>query len=198
MINTSDVLEIRVHLEDGHVSRFVQSDPVIALKILEAINPNRLFTSPQLLIGSDYVLIAFQPRLVVRVDMITDLNPNWPLSANALNTREITQEEFETRCNPNREFQRLPSQERVAFGVCEMVNGDRVFLQTHKTGPQRQKLPLDAGILIQQVMTSDGLLARGRESGYIVLNPARMLRFTSYVGLQEMPANALAMRRLPD
>jgi len=197
-MNKPAVLEIHVYLENGNVIKFVQNDPVIALKILEAIHPNRLFSAPQLLIGSDHALTAFQPRLVVRVDLITDLNPNWPLSAGALNTREIAQEEFETRCHPNRDVQRLPSREIVVFGEWEMVNGERIFLQTHITGLEKKKLPMDVGIFIQQMMTSGGLLARGREAGYIVLNPACMLRFTSYVGLREMPANALPMSQLTD
>lgn len=192
------MLEIRIYLEDGHVTKFVQNDPVVARKILETIHPNRLFSASQLLIGSDHALTAFQPGLVVRVDLITDLDPNWPLPSGALDTREITEGEFETRCHPDRDIQRLTSQEIVVFGVWEMVNGGRIFLQTHMTGLEKKKLPMDAGIFIQQVMTSGGLLARGREAGYIVLNPARMLRFTSYVGLQEMPANALPMRQLID
>ena len=171
---------------------------MIARQILEAIHPNRLFSAPQFLIGSDHALTAFQPRLIVRVDLITDLDPDWPLSSGALNTQEITQEEFETRCHPDRDVLRLPSQEIVVFGVWEMVNGERVFLQTHMTGLEKKKLPMDVGMFIQQAMTSGGLLARGREAGYIILNPASLVRFTSYVGLREMPANALPMRRLPD
>jgi hypothetical protein len=197
-MNTPSALEMHVHLEDGHVARFVQDDPVVAQSILEAIQPNHLFTATQLLIGTDHALTAFQPRLVVRVDLITDLDPKWSSSSVALNTGEITEEEFEARCHPHRDVQRLPSLETVVFNVAEMINGERVFLQTHMTGLEKKKLPLDAGTFIQKVMTSGGLLARGRESGYIVLNPARMLRFTSYVGLQEMPANALPMRHLTD
>ena len=191
-------MEIRVYLEDGHVTKFVQNDPLVAREILEAIHPNHLFTAPQLLIGSDHVLTAFQPRLVVRVDLITDLDPSWSSASAALDTREITQDEFETRCHPDRDVQRLPSQEIVVFGVWEMVNGERVFLQTHMTGLEEKRLPVEVGLLIQKVMTSGGLLARGREAGYIILNPASLVRFTSYVGLREMPANALPMRRLPD
>jgi hypothetical protein len=191
-------LEIRVYLEDGHVDKFVQSDPVIARKILESIHPNRLFAAPQLLIGSDHVLTAFQPRLVLRLDLITDMEPIWSSSSASHNTREITEDEFKTRCHPYRDVQRLPSQEIVVFGVWEMENGGRVFLQTHMTGLEEKKLPVEVGLLIQKVMTSGGLLARGREAGYILLNPARMLRFTSYVGLQEMPVNALPMRQLTD
>ncbi len=197
-MNMPAVLEIRVHLEDGHVTEFVQNDPVVAQRILEAIQPNRLFTAPQLLIGSDHALTAFQPRLVVRLDLITDLDPRWSSSSVPLKTVEITEEEFETRCHPRRDVQRLPSREMVVFNVAEMINGDRIFLQTYMSGLEKRKLPTDVSTFIQQVMTSGGLLARGRASGYIVLNPARMLRFTSYVGLQEMPANALPMTQLAD
>lgn len=197
-MNTLAVLEIRVYLRDGHVTKFVQNDPEIARSILAAINPSRLFTAPQFLIGSDHALTAFQPSLIVRVDLITDMDPDWPLSSRALETQEITQEEFDIRCHPNRDVQRLSSQEIVVFGVWEMVNGDRVYLQTHMTGLEKKKLPMDVGIFIQQVMTSSGLLARGREGGYIILNPTSLVRFTSYVGLTEMPANALPMSRLPD
>jgi len=186
-------LEIRIHLEDGHITKYVQHDPEIAHEILEAIHPNRLFTSPQLLIGSDHALTAFQPRLVIRVDLLTDLEISWSSSSIAQQTQEISEDEFAMRCQPQRDVQRLPSQELVVFGVCEMTNGERIILQTHMTGLEKKKLPLEVGLFIQQVMTSSGLLARGREMGYIILNPARMLRFTSYVGRQEMPANAFPM-----
>lgn len=198
IIDTFAVLEIRIHLEGGHVIKFVQDDPGIAHDILEAIHPNKLFSTPQLLIGSDHVLTAFQPRLVIRVDVITELAPSWHSSVVALNTREITEDEFKTRCHPARDVQRLPSREFVVFGVWEMINGERIYLQTHMTGLEETQLPLEVSSLIQKVMTSGGLLARGREMGYIILNPTRMLRFTSYVGLREMPGNALPMRQLTD
>jgi hypothetical protein len=191
-LNTSAALEVRVHLKDGHVTRFVQNDPLIASQILEAIHPNHLFSAPQLLIGSEHSLTAFQPHMVVRMDLITNLDPSWS-SSDALNTREIAEEEFETRCHPHRDVQRLPSHERVVFRVWEMVNGQRIFLQTHMTGLEEKRLPLEVGLFVQQAMTSGGMLARGREAGYIILNPACMLRFTSYVGLREMPANAWPM-----
>jgi len=198
MTNTSAALETRVYLQDGHITRFVQEDPVIALKILESIHPSHLFTAPQLLIGSEHALTAFQPHLVVRVDLITDLEPSWVSSSVALNTREITADEFKSRCDPHSDFQSLPNHENVVFGVWEMINGERIHLQTHMTGLEEKMLPMEVGLLIQHVMNSGGLLARGRESGYILLNPTCMLRFTSYVGLREMPANALPMRRLID
>lgn len=197
-MNTPAVLEIRVHLEDGRITNYVQNDPAVAGKILEAIHPNRLFTAPQLLIGSDHALTAFQPGLILRVDLITDLEPSWSSSSAALNTREITEDEFDSRCHPFRDVQRLPSHEMVVFGVWEMVNGGRIYLQTHMTGLEKKKLPMDVGMFLQQTMNSGGLLARGRDVGYIILNPARLLRLTSYVGLQEMPANALPMRQLID
>jgi len=198
VMNTPAVLEIRVYLRNGHVARFVQTDALIARQILEAIHPHRLFTAPQLLIGSDHVLTAFQTSLVVRVDLITDLDHDWSLSSGILNTREITEIEFETRCHPDSDVHRLTSQEIVVFGVWEMANGERIFLQTHATDLEKRKLPTDVGLFMQQVMTSGALLARGQEAGYIVLNPASLMRFTSYVGLRELPANALPMRQITD
>lgn len=166
---------------------------MIACKILEAIHPHHLFTAPQLLIGSGHVLTAFQPRLVVRVDLITEIKPSWSSLSVALNTREITEDEFEARCHPYREIQRLANQEIVVFSVWEMVNGECIFLQTHLTGLEEKRLPVEVGLLVEKAMISGGLLARGREVDYIILNPTRVLRFTSYVGLQEMPVNALPM-----
>ena len=189
-------MEIRVHLEDGHVTTFIQDDPLIANNILEAIQPHHLYLTPQLLIGSDHVLTAFQPHMIVRVDLITDIEPSWLSSPSPLNTEEISKDEFEIRCHPNCDTQYLPTQEPVIFGVWEMINGARIYLQTYTNGLEEKKLPVEVSLLIQKVMTSGGMLARGRESGYLVLNPARMLRFTSYVGLQEMPVNALLMHRL--
>ena len=171
---------------------------MIAREILETIHPHHLFTAPQLLIGSDHILTAFQPRLLVRVDLITELEPSWASSSLALNTREISENEFEMRCHPERDVQLLPNQELVVFGVWETIHGERIFLQTHITGLEEKRLPVEVGLLIQKVMASGGLLARGREVDYIVLNPARMLRFTSYVGLQAMPANALPMKQHTD
>jgi hypothetical protein len=197
-MSTPAALEIRVHLQDGRVTRFVQNDPEVAYGILEGIHPNRLFIAAQLLIGGDHTLTAFQPHLVVRVDFITDLDPKWLVSTTALNTREITEEEFKMRCHPERDVQRLPSREIVVFGEWEMVNGVRIFLQTHMTGLEERRLPVEMSMFIQQAMTSGGLLAHGRHGGYIVLNPASLVRFTSYRGFQAMPANALPMTRLPD
>ena len=198
IINTLDtdaVLEIRIHLEDRRIYQFIQNDPVLARTILDAIHPNHLFSTSQLLIGSEHMLTAFQPQLIIRVDLITELEPNWLSASLALDTREITVEEFELRCHPSLDVQLLPNREIVVFSVWEMINGERIYLQTRMTGLEEKKLPVEVGLLIKKVMTSGGMLARGREVDYIVLNPARLLRFTSYVGLQELPVNAWPMKQ---
>ena len=43
-------LEIRVHLINGDVSRFVQDDPEAAAALLSGIDPNRLFEQRELII----------------------------------------------------------------------------------------------------------------------------------------------------
>ncbi|MHB9106278.1 MAG: hypothetical protein ACYDCO_04410 [Armatimonadota bacterium] len=92
-----------------------------------------------------------------------------------MNTREITEEEFDARYQPHCDVQRLPSEEIVVFGVCQMVDGAHIFLQTHLTGLEEKRLPQEVSLLLHKVMTSGGMLARGRKTGYVVLNPARMI-----------------------
>lgn len=69
-MTTQSALEIHVHLCDGSVSRFAQSDANLAAQMLESLQPARFFAQPSLIFAGEDSLTAFPAGEVARVDFL--------------------------------------------------------------------------------------------------------------------------------
>ncbi len=91
--NTSH-LEIQVHNSDGHVSAFTQSEAEIVQKLIEQMQPHRMFTQPYLTVAGQHSLTVFPSATVVRVDLVMRDFPDWPFYFSIRDAMELTEEEF--------------------------------------------------------------------------------------------------------
>jgi hypothetical protein len=94
------LLEIRVTQNHGTVSRFAQDDPTLVRRILDAIQPARLFSVPLLTLGSDGALTTVPTSHLERVDLIGANLPVWPYLGGAAAIREIAEEVFLASYHP--------------------------------------------------------------------------------------------------
>jgi hypothetical protein len=90
-------LEIQLHLKDGKVVEFLQRDPLIAQRILDQIQPAKIFSQRMIMIGEQKSLSAFPASTIVRIDLIGDSVPNWPFPNDAKEVKMISEGEFLSR-----------------------------------------------------------------------------------------------------
>ncbi len=198
-------LEIRVTLTSGEVSQFVQDDPALVRQILDGLQPARLFSAPQLMLGGDGSLTVFPSARVERVDLVGAGLPDWPYLGGAVSVREVTAEEFQASYDPaqfaagRRAAARAPGTTQPGYTEYGTASGSRLFWEVIVAS--REMRPMDFKPFIQSLFGSGGLHARtggttGAEPGVAVLNPAAIMRIAFHPGPPDPPLGAWHARRL--
>jgi len=199
--NNNLQLEIAVHLENGRIHRYIQTNPEDIESILDHIQPSKLFSTPILLIGDCKSLNAFAKSMVVRIDLISDTLPNWPQSHAVETILEITPDAFHERFDPERyrnlwTMQAPPEELLPIFTELDLVNGERIFLEVHIKPEGEQPLPIEFGNFIQRIFSSSGMYAHRRGGGMLIVNPATITRMSLYPGMPQMPPGAWMVHRV--
>jgi hypothetical protein len=189
-------LEIHVHGIDGHVAAFVQKDPGAAGRLLEHIQPGRVFTQGHLTIASEHSITFFPCAAVARIDLVMDGFPDWPFYHGVSNVMEITEEEFRERYRPEEREAEPPNALVARFAGLELTNGERVLVEVHAR--EIPRTPVDQAMFVQQILSAPSLYARRLGGGAVLLNPAHILRMAVYPGPPETPPNAWAADPLND
>jgi hypothetical protein len=184
-------LEIHVHGVDGQVAAFVQSDAGAIRKLLEQIQPGRLFTQRHLTIAGRQSLTLIPCAAVTRVDLVMEEPPDWNRHFGVADALEVTEEEFRQRTLEGALPE--PARERpgalFVIGVeIELTNGEQIFLEVHARA--RPRTPVDVGMFLQQILAAPSLHARRLGGGALVINPAHILRMALSPGPPEPPPNA--------
>jgi hypothetical protein len=185
-------VEIHVHSIDGYVSAFVQNDSEAVRRLLDHVQPNKIFEQRQLVVASAHSMTVFPCASIARVDLVMDGYPDWEFHFGVSSVQEITEEEFRQRYRPRRDPDpRLlpPGAPVTVFAEIELANGERLFTEIHTHLEAR--LPLEQSIFFQQLLTAPSLYSRKLGGGAILLNPATIVRLTFYPGPPNTPPNAL-------
>lgn len=190
MSRSENSLAIEVHLADGRVERFLQESPQEAQRILDHIQPHKLFTQPLLAIAEESAMTVYRCEEIERIDLITDIPFQWSFYHDVSDITEITPEEFSRRYAPeNYRFLRsgtppIPGERFTLFIELETSSRKRlvVEVQTHVSVSDSQLTPMDRGIFIHQLLSAASLHARRREGGMILLKPAKIMRVVFYPG----------------
>src|SRR5689334_7735161 len=85
---------IRVHLTDGSVESFAQSDPAGARRLWDKIEPSRLFAQSRIILAGENSKSVFVPCEIVRVDFIQASNECWEFPGGYSDIVELTEADF--------------------------------------------------------------------------------------------------------
>ena len=193
-------LEIQVHLEDGRVAKFQQTDPVMIKYTLDNFQPTRVFSQKVLMFGDSDSLSAFQVNFVARIDLIAPYVPDYPFYNGVLDIQMISPEQFKERYTPQtfadlrEKAQATPGEPITVFSEFELVNGQRLFQQVCVRVEER--LPLEQGIFVSQLFNAHGLHGRCPGGGVVVVNPSNIVRFTLYPPPPTLPPGAWAAKKM--
>ena len=186
-------MEIRIHTQGGSVETFFQDNPALAARILNGIQPIKVFAADIITIAGEYSLTTFVSSRVDRVDVITKDPVPWKHPTDILDVLELPEDEFQERSHMNdparRRRRRSPKQTgevAAVFVAVEMTGGNRIFLAA------KIKVALEAERLhrLHLLLSAPALHFRLRQGGNAILNLKNIVRFTFHPGPDVTPIDA--------
>lgn len=186
-------LTIQLHLTDGSVHSFVQSDAAISNKLWSSLTPARLFTLPRIVVGSEHSKSVFVTSEIVRVDFIRDSFQCWEFPRGWSDIVELSEEEFRKHARLDEPALRVKRDLPTPPGDLLMS-----FVQLHLRGVRplfvmievAAKLPAESQSLMQFMLSKAAIHMRLRGGGIGVVNLANLVGYTVYPGLAQIPADS--------
>jgi hypothetical protein len=184
---------IRVHLTDGMVESFAQTDVAEAQKLWDKIEPSRLFAQSRLVVASEHSKSVFVTANILRVDFIQEINECWQFPGGYSDVVELSEEDFKK--NAHLDEPELMAERKKSTPVGDLLVS---FLKLHITGAKPLflmiefpvKLPAENQSFMQFLLSKAGLHLRLRGGGIGVVNLAHLAGYTVYPGLAQVPSDA--------
>jgi hypothetical protein len=183
---------VRIHLEDGSVESFVQTDEPTAKKIWDAIDPVRLFGQQRVVIAGDYSKSVYVGSAIVRIDFVQHFCPCWQFPEGYADVVEISEAEFQKRTHLDHPEQ-MPKREQctpvgdllVSFLKLQFRNSAPLFLMAEFS----VKLPAENQSFMRFLLSKTGFHMRLRGGGVGVVNLAQLAGYTVYPGVAQVPVD---------
>jgi len=183
---------IRVHLTDGSVESFAQTDEVEADKLWEKIEPSHLFAQPRLVLAGEHSKSVYVTSQIVRLDFVREGNECWEFPGGYSDIVELTEEDF-------RRHAHLDQPEQMVKRNAPTPMGDLLvsFLKLHLAGGKPLflmveipvKSPVENHSFMQFMLSKGGFHMRLRGGGIGVVNLGNLLGYVVYPGVPQIPAD---------
>jgi hypothetical protein len=184
---------VRVHLTDGSVESFVQTDEATARKTWDSIDPVRLFAQPRLVIAGTYTKSVFVGSEIVRLDFVQHFCPCWEFPEGYSDIAELSEADFRKNAHLD-EPELMPKREQgtpvgdllVSFLRLQFKRTAPLFLMTEIS----VKLPIENQTFMRFLLSKTGFHMRLRGGGVGVVNLAQLVAYTAYPGVAQIPSDA--------
>ncbi len=191
-MTSTAALEIKVVLVDGSSYSFVQTDPDAARKSIGRVVPTRVFTSPSLTIASAMRTTTFPTRSIMRLELTSDLLPEWDAAQGLRELNLVDEKEVETRIaalGDTPRSERRPDSDGgfEAAGVFLDSAGVRHHLVARGRAMPEQ---VRAHVLTRR-LEEPCILARRGDRVVVLFHTAHLTCVVSYPGAPEAPPNAI-------
>jgi hypothetical protein len=189
----TDNMKILIHTQSGSVGTFFQDDPALASRILNGIQPAKVFNGDIITIAGEYSLTTFVASRVNRIDFIAKELPLWEQPNDILDVVELAEDEFRHRSHVNDparlERRRRPKRTgelAVISMEVEMTGGSRMYLAAEI------QVALEAERLqrLHMLFRAPAIHFRLPQGGISILNLKNLVRFTFFPGPDVTPADA--------
>ncbi|HEX4647160.1 MAG TPA: hypothetical protein VH598_16270 [Verrucomicrobiae bacterium] len=186
------VFVIRVHLTDGSIESFAQTDKAEAEKLWQSIEPSRLFAQSRLVLAGEHSKSVFVTSQIVRVDLIRESNQCWDFPSGYSDVVELSEEEFRKNARLNQP-ERMAKRDQptpvgdllVSFLKLQFAGGTPLFLMIEIS----VKLPAENQSFMQFLLSKGQFHMRLRGGGVGIVNLANLLGYTVYPGVAQVPAD---------
>jgi hypothetical protein len=186
-------LVIRIHLSDGSVETFAQTNEAEAQKLWDKIEPSRLFAQSRLVLAGEHSKSVYVTAQIVRVDFIQESNECWEFPGGYSDIVELSEEEFGKHAH-------LDQPEQMAKREQPTPVGDLLvsFVRLHLTGGKPLflmiefpvKLPVESHSFMQFMLSKGAFHMRLCGGGIAVVNLVHLLGYTVYPGVAQIPADS--------
>jgi len=194
-------LTIRLHLTDGSVHSFTQSDTTINEKLWDAVEPSRLFTHQRVVVGSEHSKSVFVSSEIIRVDFLHDSFRCWEFPHGWSDIVELSEEEFRKNAHldepslmARREHPTPTGDILVSFIKLQMGGGQPVFVMVEAA----TKLPAESQSFMQFLLSKGAIHMRLRSGGIGVVNLSNLAGYTVYPGVAQIPADSWLAEPVPN
>ena len=184
---------VKVHLTDGSVQSFAQTNEAEAQKLWQKIEPSRLFASTRLILAGDHSKSVFVTAHILRVDFLQESLQCWEFPQGYSDIVELSEEEF-------RKHAHLDQPEKMAKRKQHTPVGDMLvsFLKLQMAGAKSLfimvefpvKLPAENQSFMRFLLSRGAFHMRLRGGGVAVVNLANLVGYTVYPGVADIPADA--------
>lgn len=190
-------LRICIHLKNGEVVEFSQTDPEESDRILVQNHPPKIFTQDQLVIGGTYSLSAFSTAAICMIEFFME-NVPWPNWLPELEATIITKEKFHEQYHRDDEANRREhpytiGESYTGYSIVKMACGRQLYLEIQG----HEIAALDQKHLIYQIFSRPSFHARLPGGGGVsILNTANIEGIIFCPGTAEIPSNAWRARHV--
>jgi hypothetical protein len=190
---TKPAFVIRVHLTDGSVESFAQSDEAEARKLWDKIEPSHMFAQSRIVLAGEHSKSVYVTAQIVRVDFIQESNECWEFPGGYSDVVELTEEDFRTHARLDRP-KLMPKREQptpvgdllVSFVKLHLAGGKPLYLMIEFP----VKLPVENHSFMQFMLSKGGFHMRLCGGGIGVINLENLLGYTVYPGVPQIPSDS--------
>ncbi|MCE5230404.1 hypothetical protein LLG95_12535 [bacterium] len=193
MTTKSSCLEIRVHLVDGSVCAYAQSDPDANKNMMEGFEPLRLFSQPYFAVESIDGVTVFPCSKIARVEMFPDPDPGWVVGPRFPNTRvrEVTRADLERALTGDEGAElirknRAPGENFHGFVVLMMADAAEVVIEIQT----RVAFVPDQKLFLEMLSGLNTMFFPGNSGGYVFVNTANLMRMNILPGQPDIAPRA--------
>jgi hypothetical protein len=185
-------LTIRIHLTDGSVHLFTQTDATINEKLWSATEPARLFAQRRIIVGSEHSKSVFVAAEITRIDFLHDSFERWEFPHGYTDIVELSEAEFhqharldEPALMVKRERPNQVGDLLVSFIKLHLHGSPPLFVMVEIFA----KLPAESQTFMQFLLSKTAVHMRLR-NGIGVINLANLAGYTTYPGVAQIPADS--------
>jgi len=194
-------LRLRVHLADGSVESFVQTDATKAQQIWQNIEPERLFAQQRLVIAGTYSKSVYVCSEIVRLDFIDSTRTCWQFHEGYADVVELTEADFRKNARVDQP-ELMPKRERptpvgdllVSFLKLHFRKNPPIFLMVEFS----VGLPAENQSFMRFLLSKTAFHMRLGGGGVSVVNLAQLSGYTVYPGVAQVPGDSWFAELLAD
>jgi len=197
----SPAMVVRIHLANGSVESFLQTDEATARKTWDAIDPVRLFAQQRVVIAGAYSKSVFVGSEIVRIDFVQQFCPCWEFPPGYSDIVELSEADFRKHAHldqpklmPKREQPTAVGDLLVSFVKLQFRNSTPLFLMCEFS----VKLPAENQSFMRFLLSKTGFHMRLRGGGVGVVNLAQLTGYTTYPGLAQVPSDTWPAEPITD
>jgi hypothetical protein len=199
-LEQEEAMDIRIHLTYGEIFTFCQNNHAVAEAIIKSIQPNKIFTQPQIVIRDSTSTNGIACSSVERVEFITEIDPRWSLLQQGKPMALISKREYERRLVLTEMEENIEEEGRsvetdlsdtMLFNFM-MRSGKQLFGETSMKVRERLVLRLSS----RYDFEPEGIYGKRDGGGHVLINSQNIIKWKLNCSLPDAGRNIWEANRV--